>query len=1163
MSSFSTILQVVLLIQSTTRTNSSNLKRTCPTIPYTRALPLQCMTVIGYDQNTELQPNEQYTILCSQTSNYPYLLSCQWTYSIGTTTNNTCTSVAPISSGICCNQVIKDWDYITEASSLTCPDEYQTTGCDRQFSYAISNTKCSAYDPIDTSYLSYAHCHRLPTDQELICDTITGVFLSTDPCPENAIMLWCGRQNRVRFNVHPTGLCSADYSIAMCCSLYQVTSYDSTPKYAIINTVTNATMADPLCMQTYGTHAASVHTQDELIEVHDLCNTSLKFCCLGGSDETREGVWTWFDDTGTFPPDLKWDEGGLWKYNQPQSRYTTEDYACIVSDSVTPGLHDCKAYALDGITGSNYYACNPICNAPEETIPMRRLATETTIQEGNELCFQLDISMNVENILPDPSYILREANVKAIQTALTSTLADHDIHGFDIISVDGITNRRRQMHTYAPDGNWSIDDDCPYTTDDTISKFYFQTIPYNMTCDNGTLKLDTSDATGTIQCEFTTPESAVYVWNVNTIHCEVIHGECLDIRMRVNITETDGYPMGHSFQIDEDSDSNGVVKEFIFHNGSVLLNQNTTYVLIISINAGECLARDGFFFVYNNTLPQVMIRTIAEPNSCALSSKLATDTSMIFGAGSLCNGNTSNATRERIEEVLYQSHSSDTFMTSYEWDSLPDSRRRRMGGKGGGSSSPNKNDCGNAICGSLDIMWQDGTLTQVAPHEIFPCYAQCIAYDGDTNRVFAVGGQQDGAAVDWLRTFEITSKTNATLIDELVLDKPRVAAMCYHYTNKYDNDKEYIMVINGANHTDDITNNSDDWYSDIVFIPLDASESTDHLPQIQLKYNVIDMRPFVSDSNELYLFGGRDERNASDAIQVLDLNDVFNGTYTSNDVLTTMDRMQPMQTPRVLPFVDFLTIHFPNVKNESCIMILGGQDYVNNEWIDIELPVTGLQLYCNNVLTLYLENQRRRLQDRFEENIVEFSEFDTSNLQSVDESEDTVSARTDIVLVEYHFENDGIMYEFSEAFELCFEDNRQLHSAVGLFESGDSALNENILSESKKDYRGWSYGFGEVEIPSINIITFNNTEQTTATPTIEPTSMPFVSGSTSLPTLAPTEKGGWSTITTVAVIGGSVIGLIVLCVVVYLVYRCVRNRLNPYVGVSDFDDDTGTEDDNL
>eukprot|EP01083_Nonionella_stella_P097919 275279_1 len=96
------------------------------------------------------------------------------------------------------------------------------------------------------------------------------------------------------------------------------------------------------------------------------------------------------------------------------------------------------------------------------------------------------------------------------------------------------------------------------------------------------------------------------------------------------------------------------------------------------------------------------------------------------------------------------------------------------------------------------------------------------------------------------------NKTSAELIDELQLDKPRVAGMCYHYTN---NDKEYIMVINGANHTDDLTNNSEDWYSDIVFIPLDASENTDQLPQIELKYNVIDMRPFVTNDNQLYLFG--------------------------------------------------------------------------------------------------------------------------------------------------------------------------------------------------------------------------------------------------------------------------------------------------------------------
>ncbi len=74
------------------------------------------------------------------------------------------------------------------------------------------------------------------------------------------------------------------------------------------------------------------------------------------------------------------------------------------------------------------------------------------------------------------------------------------------------------------------------------------------------------------------------------------------------------------------------------------------------------------------------------------------------------------------------------------------------------------------------------------------------------------------------------------------------------------------------------------------------------------------MRPFVTETNQLYLFGGRNSKNATNYIQIIDLNQVF--MANENCILNTYDRMELMQNNKIIPFVDF-----PTLKNETCIMI--------------------------------------------------------------------------------------------------------------------------------------------------------------------------------------------------------------------------------------------------
>eukprot|EP01084_Bolivina_argentea_P069897 127110_1 len=220
-----------------------------------------------------------------------------------------------------------------------------------------------------------------------------------------------------------------------------------------------------------------------------------------------------------------------------------------------------------------------------------------------------------------------------------------------------------------------------------------------------------------------------------------------------------------------------------------------------------------------------LILAIAEPSSCKLRNILAIDESIKFGLGSFCNDNASE-TRISFEQMLYKNHASDQIIAKEKWNTLPitngNNNIRRL------LVDDFEEDDSGTNGSSLHIVWTNGKSIQIANDSIFPYYDQCIAVDDDTLRVFSVGGQINGQAINRLSVHEIISKTNAKLSEDikyinLTLDRPRYATMCYFYRNKFDNNKEYIIVINGMNNINEINNNSN-WYNDIVFIPLNEKK---------------------------------------------------------------------------------------------------------------------------------------------------------------------------------------------------------------------------------------------------------------------------------------------------------------------------------------------------
>ncbi len=78
----------------------------------------------------------------------------------------------------------------------------------------------------------------------------------------------------------------------------------------------------------------------------------------------------------------------------------------------------------------------------------------------------------------------------------------------------------------------------------------------------------------------------------------------------------------------------------------------------------------------------------------------------------------------------------------------------------------------------------------------------------------------------------------------------------------------------------------------------------------------------------------------------------------------------------------------------------------------------------------------------------------------------------------YNFTNDSIWYEFDATFKLCFgnnnlQTNEQLTKILNLFDQ--DILTQNILTESRKNFKRWNDGFSKLNISDIHFITAEST----------------------------------------------------------------------------------------
>eukprot|EP01084_Bolivina_argentea_P226008 381833_1 len=839
--------------------------------------------------------------------------------------------------------------------------------------------------------------------------------------------------------------------------------------------------AEQYC-QSIGGHLASVHD----VETNNF---------MGDYFRQNGIVYAWIG----LNYQTNWTDGSAFDYNPGFLNAPTNSPECSAMDAFFPP-YDYRWFAVPCTNPYDF-----ICNA----IPRRTLLERTLLDLSNETFISMKLSVNVQNILPDPSFILKEPNVNSLSIPLQISLMENNLKFTDISHYEPQKNRRRILE----DENVINAAECPLNKYlDGIDNFIFASGSNSFDC----LTINNINEI-IIKCVFITNDSVVYDWDLQDVYVEI--NQCSLMTMKAYLTNN------NSIIVESNQVTNLTYFEFVF-NESISLKPNTEYNVIVNITEkGNCNE--------NITVTNMKINTISKPSSCELGKKLAQSPEIRFGLGALCKENLTTAIIEKLEQQLFQQHSSQhmisaetqAMLRNYSYGSTPTPTiRRRMQTTctykkingitistcppaGGGEPSlypvliatiPKVENRQNRPMPNQRtvLTFSDGVTVAFYAH--FPSAIDpCLAYDDDTRRVFAVGGQDNnGNAVDTIEVLQIDTLQNGTVLTEynLKLDRPRFSCMCYFH--KTTTGKEYIMAINGMNKISDLDDSSL-WFRDMVLIQIINFQGNTIVLENALKFNVIDMTPFIY-SEQLYLFGGRDHENAVPYIQAINLQQVFDGTIQNTSTLKFEERIQPLQQNRVIPFVDFIEIN-----GETCIMAMGGQDFnsrTQNGFIPTDVPLSGLQFYCNEVLVSFFNTTKRRLQQTIQK--IQFTKYDLQNRVKVDNFKVISNDKNDkIYLTEYDFvNNNDVFYEFEVDFKISFNNIQDALIAFNFLNNTDDTYYQTLanisLAESKKMFFGWNFGFGTIDILRTDVSkNFTATLMPTTSPTnitVSPTQSPSI-----------------------------------------------------------------------
>eukprot|EP01083_Nonionella_stella_P029155 80345_1 len=380
----------------------------------------------------------------------------------------------------------------------------------------------------------------------------------------------------------------------------------------------------------------------------------------------------------------------------------------------------------------------------------------------------------------------------------------------------------------------------------------------------------------------------------------------------------------------------------------------------------------------------------------------------------------------------------------------------------------------------------------------------CIAVDESTQRVFAVGGFIKGttAPTDTIAVYQLDfsgEQIDGHVVTELngwTLDKPRYGCMCLYW--RKDASSEYLVVISGV--TDDINDEFDaskPFLNDIRLFPVPTSEvelndvwgGTYSKPDSGTKWlknkNVLDSRTLIYGGHFLYLWGGKTASSSTNLVSRVDLLDI----ESSGSVTAATAEVMQLSKEKAMPMIDKVPVDVGGGVIQQCYAVFMGQSYEADAagkavWQDVDadgdagLNPDNLQLFCNGNVDPEVDTNRRRLSARF-------TEYDRAMMaperRRLAMEEDETS---EVFFRKYNYALDGIWYDMSVEVEVCYDTNAELENAVTFYngiilDNGQvrtdylTEIGAKMLDKSEETYRGWSSGFGAVDVADLGLNNVN------------------------------------------------------------------------------------------
>eukprot|EP01084_Bolivina_argentea_P067096 122282_1 len=730
---------------------------------------------------------------------------------------------------------------------------------------------------------------------------------------------------------------------------------------------------------------------------------------------------------------------------------------------------------------------NNVCSAPTP-IPTTDPTTDPTASNARRLLLDIEHTYDITSGFDGSPCI--EMNIKLETENLLPLNSDPDPVSNIVVIAKAIANRTLGRvtipDTYDPDDNdtipytnvvWDIDHDGSCAGEEQqMEREYMPTVKQNITLDFDIIDEGSDGFTAT--AELQTQESIMYLTHVEYIPFIMTHDCPHDLVVQGAIYDNENALVAITESISM-SKNDDPLHEFYFES-TVKLLPGTLYQIhfeLVNDYPKHCDFNNLQFSTSRRRMADDddELPVIHTANGCYLGLSLAKSEAMRAGAAAMCNDGLGYSIKNEIEEGLFRQHISQSAMHNHLFKT-----------------------------GSLHLFNASGYETlNISDFPGDDVQSPCIAVDEEHNIIFAIGGHIDGTATNTIQAYQFTdsSLSNGSVLDvgDWALNEARYGSICFYWQSAGIGK---IVVISGmATAAEEFTTKSK-WFKDVRLLTIPEYIFDQSLPipgfvapsfpivgEYTNAWARIDSKPMLYQNHLLYLWGGKTHWMSKKDVGLMDLNDISDDA--TDNSLIVVQRMT-LGEHRALPLTDLVEYN-----DSNCYMILDGQEYRRKAAVFTN--DTLLQLFCNE--NIESDDRRRRLGGNtsprltaFDMEMIEKGKAQRRRLQT-DESEVNTG---EVLMSKYRDSLDGVWYNFSVNFELCYADNDRLREAETEYSKivdgkpNDFAwlhwretIADQILRVSKEVYKYWSNGFGAVKVSDLNIVDVRYEETPSPTPKVK------------------------------------------------------------------------------